>query len=95
VLRVAQGRKSEPSAALFDSRTLQSTPESGPRAGSDGAKRRRGAKGHMAVETLGHLLALHVPATNAQDRSQGTTLAAKVQAVTGDTVEGIGSGPVT
>jgi transposase len=55
VLRVAQGRNAQPSAAIFESRTLQSTPESGTRAGDDGAKRRRGSKGHMAVETLGHL----------------------------------------
>jgi hypothetical protein len=55
VLRVAQGRNAQPSAAMFDSRTLQSTPASGPRAGDDGATRRRGSKGPMAVETLGHL----------------------------------------
>ena len=29
VLRLAQGRNEEPSAAIFDSRTLQSSPESG------------------------------------------------------------------
>jgi transposase len=87
VLRLAQGRKPEPSAAIFDSRTLQSTPESGTRAGYDGAKRRRGAKVHMAVDTLGHLLAAHVTAASEQDRSQVTTLAAKVQEVTGDAVE--------
>ena len=57
VLRRAQGRKAEPSTAIFDSRTVQSTPESGTRAGYDGAKRRRGSKVHMAVDTLGHLLA--------------------------------------
>jgi transposase len=84
VLRPAQGRKAEPSAAIFDSRTLQSTPESGTRAGYDGAKRRRGSKVHMAVDTLGHLLALHVTAANEQDRSQVSTLAAQVQEVTGD-----------
>jgi transposase len=87
VLRVAQGRTPQPSAAIFDSRTLQSTPESGTRAGYDGAKRRRGSKVHMAVDTLGHLLALLVTAANEQDRSQVTTLAAKVQEVTGDSVE--------
>jgi transposase len=87
VLRLAQGRKAEPSAAIFDSRTLQSTPESGTRAGYDGAKRRRGSKVHTAVDTLGHLLAVHVTAANEQDRSQVTTLATKVQEVTGDTVE--------
>jgi transposase len=87
VLRLAQGRQAEPSAAIFDSRTLQSTPESGTRAGYDGAKRRRGSKVHLAVDTLGHLLALHVTAASEQDRSQVTRLAAKVQEVTGDAVE--------
>ena len=43
-----------------DSRTLRSTPESGSRARYDGAKRKRGSKLHMAVDTLGHLLAVHV-----------------------------------
>jgi transposase len=87
VLRVAQGRKAQPSAAIFDSRTVQSTPESGTRAGYDGAKRRRGSKVHTAVDTLGHLLAAHITAANEQDRSQVSTLAAKVQEVTGDSVE--------
>jgi transposase len=87
VLRLAQGRKAEPSAAVLDSRTLQSTPESGTRAGYDGAKRRRGSKVHMAVDTLGHLLALHVTAANEQDRSQVSALTEKVQEVTGDAVE--------
>src|SRR5438552_15476916 len=73
VLRLAEGRTAEPSAAIFDSRTLQSTPESGTRAGYDGAKRRRGSKVHMAVETLGHLVAAHVTAADAQERSQGCT----------------------
>src|SRR5215813_13657120 len=87
VLRLAAGRTAEPSVAIFDSRTVQSTPESGTRAGYDGAKRRRGAKVHMAVDILGHLLAAHVTAANEQDRSQVSALAAKVQEVTGDAVE--------
>ena len=84
--RLAQGRNAEPSAAIFESRTLPSTPESGTRAGYDGAKRRRSSKVHLAVETLGHLLALPVTAANGQDRSQVSALAAKVQEVTGDAV---------
>ena len=60
MLRLAAGRTEEPTAAIIDSRTLRSTPESGTRAGYDGAKRKRGSKVHMAVDTLGHLLALHV-----------------------------------
>ena len=87
VLRLAQGRHEEPSAAIFDSRTLQSSPESGHRAGYDGAKRRKGSKVHLAVDTLGHLLALHVTPANEQDRAQVGQLAAAVQEVTGDSVE--------
>jgi transposase len=87
LLRVAQGRNAQPSAAIFDSRTLQSTPESGTRAGYDGAKRRRGSKVHRAVDTLGHLLAAHVTAAKEQDRSQVRTLAQQVQDITGDAVE--------
>jgi transposase len=87
VLRLAQGRTAEPAAAIFDSRTRQSTPESGTRAGYDGATRRRGSTVHRAGDTLGHLLALHVTAANAQDRSRVTTLATTVQEVTGDAVE--------
>ena len=87
VLRLAQGRNEEPSAAIFDSRTLQSSPESGHRAGYDGAKRRKGSKVHLAVDTLGHLLALHVTPANEQDRAQVGELAAAVQEVTGDSVE--------
>jgi len=87
VLRVLSGRGEEPTAAVFDSRTLQSTPESGGRAGYDGAKRRKGSKTHAAVDTLGHLLALRVTAADEQDRRQVKKLAEDVQAATGDSVE--------
>ena len=53
LLRLAGGRRAQPSAAILDSQTLQSSPESGHRAGYDGAKRQRGSKVHMAVESLG------------------------------------------
>ena len=36
LLRVAGGRNAQPSAAVLDGRTLQSTPESGGRAGENG-----------------------------------------------------------
>lgn len=87
LLRLGSGREPHPTAAIFDSRTMQSTPESGARAGYDGAKRRNGSKVHLAVDTLGHLLALHVTAANEQDRSQVDDLAATVQQVTGETVQ--------
>jgi transposase len=87
VLRIAEGRQEMPTAAIFDSRTLQSTVESGSRAGYDGAKRRKGNKVHLAVDTLGHLLALCVTAADEQDRAQVSELAKRVQAETGETVE--------
>ena len=86
VLRLAAGRRPDPSAAVFDSQTLQSTPESGAHGGYDGAKRRKGSKVHAAVDTLGHLLALVATPADAQDRAQVAELARKVQAVTGDAV---------
>ena len=79
VLRLAQGRAPDPSAAVLDSRTLRSTPESGHRAGYDGAKRKRGSKVHAAVDTLGHLLALRVTPATEQDRAQVGALAEAVQ----------------
>lgn len=87
LLRVAEGRAPEPTAAIFDGRTVQSTPESGERAGYDGYKRRRGSKVHMAVDTLGHLLALVVTPANEQERAQVKALAQAVQEATGESVE--------
>jgi transposase len=87
LLRVAQGRTPEPTAAIFDGRTLQSTPESGGRAGWDGAKKKKGSKVHMAVDTLGHLLALLVTPANDQERAQVAELAKAVQQTTGQSVE--------
>jgi transposase len=87
LLRLAEGRNEQPSAAIFDSRTLQSSPESGKRAGYDGAKRRKGSKMHMAVDTLGNLLALHVTPASEQDRAQVSAIAQQVQAVTQQSVE--------
>ena len=55
-------------------------------AGYDGAKRRKGSKVHIAVDTLGHLLALTVTPADQGDREQVAVLA-KVQQVTGGTVE--------
>ncbi|MGH2352315.1 MAG: transposase, partial [Chloroflexota bacterium] len=80
-------RAPHPSGAILDSRTAQSTPESGGRAGYDGHKRRRGSKVHAAVDTLGHLLALVVTPANEDDRAQVAALARQVQEVTGEPVE--------
>jgi transposase len=86
LLRVAAGRPTQPTAIIVDSRTLQSTPESGARAGYDGAKRRKGSKIHAAVDTLGHLLSAHVTPANDQERGEIERVAVAVQEVTGATV---------
>lgn len=87
LLREISGRPPQPRAAIFDARTLQSTPESGERAGYDGHKKRKGSKVHLAVDTLGQLLAGLVTPANEQERAQVDELAAKIQEVTGDSVE--------
>lgn len=87
LLRLAAQRAGSPSAVILDSRTLQSTPESGARAGFDGHKKRKGSKLHAAVDTLGHLLAVKVTPANEQDRAQVAELSQAVQEVTGQNVE--------
>ena len=79
--------RAEPSAVILDSRTLQSTPTSGADAGFDGAKKRKGRKVHVAVDTLGHLLALYVTPANASDRAPVAELTKQVQNLTNGHVE--------
>lgn len=86
-LRLLNGREARPSAAVYDGRTLQSSPESGGRAGYDGAKKHKGSKVHMAVDTLGHLLALLVTPADEQERAQVAQLSKAVQTVTDQHVE--------
>jgi transposase len=86
LLRIAAGRNPSPTAVILDGRTLQSTPESGARAEFDGHKMRNGSKIHIAVDTLGHLLALRVTTGKEQERRQVADLAAAVQEATGQTV---------
>ena len=87
LLRLAKGKKEQPTAAIFDGRTMQSTPESGGRAGYDGHKRKKGSKVHVAVDTLGNLLTLHVTPANEQERAQVDKLVEQVQEITGNSVE--------
>jgi transposase len=87
ILRFAAGRQPEATACIFDGRTMPSTVESGSRAGYDGYKRPKGSKVHMAVDTLGHLLAVHVTPADEQERDQVAVLSQEVQEVTGESVE--------
>jgi transposase len=87
LVRLGAGRPGQPSAVVFDARVVQSTSESGARAGYSGHKWRKGSKTHAAVDTLGLLLALVVTPASEDERSQVEALAQAVQAVTGDHVE--------
>jgi transposase len=87
LLRLFSQKEMQPSAVILDGRTLQSTPESGSRAGYDGYKRKKGSKVHVAVDTLGHLLALKVTPANEQERAQVADLVEEVQKATNERVE--------
>jgi hypothetical protein len=79
LLRLGAGRVPEPTAAVLDSRTLRSSPESGHRGGCEGAKRKKGSEIHAALDTLGHLLALDVTPADEQDGEQVEELAEALQ----------------
>jgi transposase len=87
LLRLSEGRASDPKAAILDSRTLRCTPESGSGGGYDGHKHKKGSKVHAAVDTLGHLLALFLTPASEQERARVGELAKAVQEATGESVE--------
>lgn len=72
---------------MLDSRTIQSTLESGSRAGYDGARRTKGSKIQVAVDAPGNPLALNVRPADVQDRDRVAALAEAVLEATGDSVE--------
>jgi transposase len=87
LLRLVEGKSPTPRGVILDARTLQSSVESGQRAGYDGHKRRQGSKLHMLVDPMGQLLAAAVTPASEQERTQVAALAAEVQQLTGDSVE--------
>lgn len=87
MLRLLAQKAADPTAVILDGRTLQSTRESGARAGYDGYKRRKGSKVHIAVDTLGHLPGLKVTPASEQERAQVDQLIGDVQEVTDEKVE--------
>ena len=80
-------RDGQPTVALVDSRTLQSTPESGSRAGYDGGKKKRGTKIHLAVDTLGSVISVIATAADEQDRDQVFDICQKIQEETGGNID--------
>ena len=99
LLRILHAREPQPTAAVFDARTLRSTPESGARAGNDPHKKTRGSKVHLSVDTLGNLLGLVVTAASEQDRDAVAAVARATQKATNQNVvtafvDGAYRGPV-
>ena len=68
-VRVAAGRDPNPSKAAIDTQTVKGS-EAGGACGYDGAKKTRGRKRHLIVDSLGLLMVVLVTAANLDD---GTT----------------------
>ncbi len=69
LLRLHAGRDPLPTAAIIDSQTVRGADTvPGPSAGYDAGKKTKGRKRHIAVDTMGLLLAVVVTAASIQDR---------------------------
>ena len=86
LVREAAGCDPDPPVVILDGKTLRDTPGRGQRAGDDGHLRTPGSNIPVAIDTLGHLLALRVTPANTHERAHGA-LADAVQEATGNTVE--------
>ncbi|MFI5297989.1 MAG: IS5 family transposase [Polyangiales bacterium] len=69
-VRVAEGRREEPTAAILDSQSVKSTDVGGP-CGFDAGKKVKGRKRHLLVDVLGLLLVAIITPASVQDRDGG------------------------
>ena len=72
-LRVAEGRKPGPTAAVLDSQSVKIADQAGVR-GYDAGKKVTGRKRHILVDVLGLLLGVYVDPADEQDRDGARTL---------------------
>ena len=68
LVRKAAGKRCRPTAAILDSQSVKSDPHGGA-VGYDAAKRIKGRKRHVLVDTLGLLLGIHVTAADVAERA--------------------------
>lgn len=72
-LRKTEGRQVAPTAAIIDSQSVKTPDQSGER-GYDAGKKIKGRKRHVAVDTLGLVLAIMITSAATQDRDAAKTL---------------------
>jgi putative transposase len=73
LLRQRQGRKVAPTAATVDSQSVRTGDQAGAR-GYDAAKKVVGRKRHLAVDSLGMILAIQITSAATQDRDAAKRL---------------------
>ena len=73
-VRVAEGRKPSPTAAILDSQSVKPAEQGGAAIGYDAGKKIGGRKRHLLVDTLGLILGVCVTSASVQDRDGAVTL---------------------
>ena len=71
-----EGLPTQPTEALIDSQTVQTSENGGPK-GYDSGKKRRGRKRHLVTNTIGLLLAVSIQTADIQDRDGADDVFAK------------------